>query len=645
MRSMEGGRIEPLGHDLKLGRGGIREIEFFAQTHQLIWGGKEHRLRVIPTCDVLRTLADMGRIPSRVADAFISAYRFLRRAEHRVQMTRDEQTHSLPQDPRAFGILARFLGYREEGSFVCELVEQLQKVEQYYTELFELPLEVTSRGAPDPDAAETLARLKRLGFAHPGAAAAVLARWQREAYPVVSDPRSRELLDSLTPALLTAMLGTMEPDLALERFDHLLSRLPDGLQMFALFQANLHVMEHVAEIMVCAPAIAERVTERPALFEALLEGEADPVVPDRPGLEEEVHRHLESGGVEDDTLSRLHAWLDATDLRILTHILFRRLDPLDEPAVRRDAIDCALEALLTRTAATFGVSHGHVEGAEYALLVVDRAGSGHSSIVSDRDLVLVHTAREESTSDGGAPLDAPAYYEGLLRCLGGPGGGEGSAETRASSLLPPDAGGALRWVCTLAEFERHCTESTSLPERTALLRTRVAAGGDGIAEQIRDTIRNALRAPREATEPSESIGAEARSEDYWQALRPRGGLPDLEEFVQRLQVLGTAETPQLSDCDTGNAIHLLSEGHLLTSEDAGPLLETWRLAVRIRALRGLVSEDVEMDGLPVGLRARFARAAGVDSFDDLGMRLEAAAAAVHDIRARPRNPPSGPMAR
>ena len=178
---------------------------------------------------------------------------------------------------------------------------------------------------------ETLVRLRRLGFANPEAAAAVLGRWKNEPYAVVRDPRSRDFLDTLTPALLTAMLGTVDPDLALERFDHLLSCLPDGLQMFALFQANLHVMENVAEMMICAPAIAERLAERPALFQALIESEADPVVPDRTALEEDLDRQLESAGNEADTLSRLRIWVEATELRILAHTLFRRLDPLDEP--------------------------------------------------------------------------------------------------------------------------------------------------------------------------------------------------------------------------------------------------------------------------------------------------------------------------
>ena len=629
-----GGRIQPRGHDLKLGRGGIREIEFFAQTHQLIWGGKDRRLRVIPTCDVLRALADINRIPSRVAEGFISAYRFLRRAEHRVQMTRDEQTHALPEAPEAFAVLARFFGYPEEGAFVSDLVDHLQEVEQYYTELFEVPLEVTSGGAPDPEAEETLARLRRLGFANPGAATAVLGRWKKEPYPVVSDPRSRELLDSLTPALLTAMLGTVEPDRALERFDHLLSCLPDGLQMFSLFQANLHVMENVAEMMVCAPAIAERVAERPDLFQALLESEADGVAPDRSGLAEDLDQHLESAAGEGDTLSRLRAWVEATDLRILAHILFRRLDPLDEPALRDDAIDCALAALLTRSVAAHRASHGRIGTADCAVLVVDRLGARNTSIISDRDIVLIHDAPEGGESDGEAPLGAPAYFEGLVRRLVQLGGGEGGKETAHPGFRPPAGAGALRWVTSLAAFERYCSESASPPVRMTLIRARVAAGGEGTAKRVREVVRRTLCAPYDRGEMPFPSNAELGSEAYWHALRHRGGLPDLEEFVHGFQVYGAAESPALVDCDTGEAIRRLGDAGLLSPKESRGLLDTWRLGVRIRALRGLVSEDVEWEDLPAGLHSRFADAAEVAQLPELGARLECAASEVREIRAR-----------
>ena len=636
-----GGRIEPRGHDLKLGRGGIREIEFFAQTHQLVWGGKDRRLRVIPTCEVLRVLSDINRIPRRVADGFVSAYRFLRRAEHRVQMTRDEQTHALPEDAESFGVLARFLGYPDEGSFVTDLVEHLQEVEQYYTELYELPLEVTSGGAPDPEAEETLARLRRLGFANPGAATAVLGRWKQEPYPVVRDPRSRELLDSLTPALLTAMLGTVEPDLALERFDHLLSCLPDGLQMFSLFQANLHVMEHVAEMMVCAPAIAERVAERPSLFQALLESEADGIVPDRTGLEEDLDRHLESSGEGEDLLPGLRGWVEAAELRLLAHTLFRRLDPLHEPALRNYPIDCALRVLLARSIGATRSAYGRIEAAECALLVTDRPGTRNASIVSDRSLVLIHDSPEHVESDGETPLSASAYYEGLLRRLVELGGGEGGRETSHPGF-PPSAGkGAMRWASSLSAFERYCNENPIPSVRMALLRTRVAAGGEGIARRVREIVRRTLTAPCDAGEVDAITGAEAQSEDYWHALRHRGGLADLENFVQGLQALGCPVNPHLADCDIGDAIPRLENEAMLSAEEAFVLLDTWRLGVRVRALRGLVSEDVEIADPPAGLHSRFADAAGVATFAELGARLERAETQVRQILARCRIPNPG----
>ncbi len=629
-----GASIHPHGHDLKLGRGGIREIEFFAQTLQLIWGGKDRNLRVIPTCEVLRTLADTGRIPERVADGFIAAYRFLRRAEHRVQMTRDEQTHALPEDPVAFGILARFLGYAGEEAFVSRLVDHLQEVERHYTELFELPLEVTSGGAPDPDAAETLARLERLGFAHPGAAAAVLARWKRDGYPALREPRSRELLDALTPALLTAMMGTWDPDRALERFDHLLSQLPDALQMLALFQANLHVMENIAEIMVSAPAVAEQLAERPALFEALLESETDPTVPDRAGLEEDLLLRLEPAGDDEDPLSRLHFWADATDLRILAHVLFRRLDPLDEPALREVAGDCVLRALLARVAAAFAADHGRIDGAQCALLVLNRPGTRNTSIASGRDLVLIHDAPGNLVSDGDEPLAAPDYYRALLRRLGGSAdGGRGEGDRRAG-LLPPDGASVVRWATGIAAFERYCAEQASLPERTALIRSRIPAGDEDIVARVRETVDRVLRTPRDGEGGNGGTVSFPCAESWWRALRHRGGLPELESFVQDLQARWAPEHPELVTGDTAEAIRRLSRVALLARDDARSLIDTWRLGVRVRALRGLVSEDVEMEDVPEGLHSRFAGAAGVERFRDLEARLERAAAGVREIRAR-----------
>ena len=627
------GRIHPYGHDLKLGRGGIREIEFFAQTHQLVRGGRDPGLRVIPTCDVLRVLADTGRIPGRVADTFSAAYRFLRRAEHRVQMVRDEQTHRLPEDPDAFGTLARFLGYREAGAFMEELVGHLQRVERYYVELFEIPLQVTARGAPDPDAAETLAQLGRMGFTNPGTVAGILARWRSGRYPVVQAPQSRELLDALTPALLTAMLGTTDPELALARFDHLLSRLADGRQAFSLFQANLHVMEGVAEIMVGAPAVAERLAERPALFDGLLESEADPLVPDRAALEQDLALYLDPAADDEDALVRLHRWADLTDLSTRTHILFRRLDPVDEPALRRDAADCVLQALLARATGAFATRHGHIDGAASAILVMERPGALHPSLIPEQGLVLVHDAPQHAESDGETPLAASAYYEGLARRLAALGGETGREDILPAAERPDPEGHAGREVSSLDAFERRLAESTSPGERMALVRTRVAAGDPGLVERLREALRRALCAPHAAEAPASS-GRASDPEGPGEGFEHGGGLVRIEHLVQSLQVRKAPANPQLLSHDTGEAIRLLEAGEVLLPEDAARLLDAWRLGVRIRAARGLVSEDAEMEDLPEALQALFAPETRIASFRDLESRVGEAADEARDALAR-----------
>src|SRR5262249_51449825 len=156
------------GHDIKLGRGGIREIEFFAQTQQLIWGGRQRQLRVASTCAALRRLAASGRIDAATATTLIADYRFLRPVEHRLQMTDDAQIHRLPETPGGIHRLARFLGYRNGDAFALDLHAHLASVEKHYAELFEEepslaePGNLVFTGAEDDP--ETLATLARLGF-------------------------------------------------------------------------------------------------------------------------------------------------------------------------------------------------------------------------------------------------------------------------------------------------------------------------------------------------------------------------------------------------------------------------------------------------------------------------------------------------
>src|SRR5439155_12067192 len=307
-----GSRIAVEGHDIKTGRGGIREIEFFAQTQHLIWGGRLRQLRVAPTCIALRRLAASRRIDERTADTLIADYRFLRRIEHRLQMEEDAQTHRLPADPDGIARLASFLGEPDSDHFVAELRAHLGSVERHYAELFEEapslagPGNLVFTGAEDdPD---TLATLARLGFADPARVAAMVRDWHHGRMRATRSQRAREILTEFVPELLRVFGATAHPDTAALRFDQFLSRLPAGVQLFSLFHANPGLFSLVADIIAEAPLLAESVAQRPALLDAVLTAEFATPLPERTGLAEDLAGVLAGARDFEDTLDLIRRW-------------------------------------------------------------------------------------------------------------------------------------------------------------------------------------------------------------------------------------------------------------------------------------------------------------------------------------------------
>ncbi len=242
-----GGKIAVAEHNIKLGRGGIREIEFFAQTQQLIWGGRMPELRVSGTVAALVALAQAGRISLAAAADLTAAYRFLRGIEHRLQMIDDAQTHSLPHDADGLRRVAIFAGYDSAEAFATELLHQLGTVESHYAHLFEEAPSLSPQGnlvfTGHEDDPETLATLQRMGFADPPAVAAMVRSWHHGRYRAMRSQRARELLTELVPVLLTAFGASPAPDAALRRFDRFLAGLPAGVQLLSLFYRNPALIE------------------------------------------------------------------------------------------------------------------------------------------------------------------------------------------------------------------------------------------------------------------------------------------------------------------------------------------------------------------------------------------------------------------
>ncbi len=294
------GGIGVAGHNIKLGPGGIREIEFFVQTQQLIAGGRQSDLRVRQTLQGLAKLAERGWIKEEVRRDLEAAYLFLRSLEHRLQMIADEQTHELPEDPAQLEVLARFAGFAGTGELAGDLVSTLERVQSHYARLFADMPELTAPGtnmvfAGKEDDPATVELLTKMGYSQPSQVLAAIRGWHHGRYPAVRSPRARELLTEVQPLLVTALADTSDPDSAFANFDTFLAELPAGVQLFSLLRANPSLMRLVADIMGTAPRLARILSRRRRLLDAVLDPGTFTVLPTADDLDTVIAAEIGHG--------------------------------------------------------------------------------------------------------------------------------------------------------------------------------------------------------------------------------------------------------------------------------------------------------------------------------------------------------------
>jgi [glutamine synthetase] adenylyltransferase / [glutamine synthetase]-adenylyl-L-tyrosine phosphorylase len=637
-----GGRIAVQGHDIKTGRGGIREIEFFAQTQQLIWGGRIHELRVGPTCEALRRLAVTGRIDPAASAELIDDYRFLRRLEHRLQMVDDAQTHTLPSNRAGIEHVAVFLGYAQTDDFVADLRAHLASVEKHYAELFEQaptlsgPGNLVFTGAEDDP--ETLCTLSELGFAEPSSVSALVRSWHHGRIRATRSQRAREILTELIPELLRIFGATPHPDAALKRFDQFLSRLAAGVQLFSLFYANPGLLALVAEIMAGAPQLAERLAQRPRLLDAVLtEGFFAPL-PDRIGLAADLEQVLARVRDFEDTLDALRRWAGERKFQTGVQLLRRVLDGAKAGAVLADIAESALAALLPRVKAEFARRHGKVSGGAFAVIGMGRLGSGEMSLASDLDLILIYDAPlGAEMSDGAHSLPIPSYYarlsQRLISAITAPTA-EGNLYAVDMRLRPSGEAGPI--ASQFASFARYQRESAWTWEHMALTRARPVAGDAVLCRRIAEVIETVLRAPRDprklvvaVADMRRRIAEENPRPSPWDLKNRRGGLIDLEFIVQYLMLRKAASHPQILCRGATRALRALCEAGVLSPQAQRELADAAALFRDVHAVLTLLGE-----GSPVTATLRepdaatLARCVEAVDFPNLDADITTAAARV-----------------
>ena len=633
-----GGRIAVEGHDIKIGRGGIREIEFFAQTQQLIWGGRMRELRASPTCEALRRLAAAGRIDPSTAAELIDDYRFLRRLEHRLQMVEDAQTHVLPSDRAGIARIGVFLGYPQADAFVADLLGHLTSVERHYAELFEHAPSLSGPGnlvfTGVEDDPETLRTLSRLGFNKPPPVAALLRGWHHGRLRATRSQRAREILTELVPELLRTFGATPHPDTALLRFDQFLSRLPAGVQFFSLFHANPGLLELVAEIMAGAPRLAEQLAQHPALLDPVLTEGFFAAPPERSALAADLDQVLAVARDYEDTLDGLRRWAGERRFRVGVQLLRRALDGRQTGEILADIAETALAALLPAVEAEFARRHGRVPGGVLAVIGMGRLGSREMTLASDLDLILIYDLPPGSEmSDGPHPLPIASYYARLSQRLIGAitaPTAEGRLYEVDMRLRPSGASGPI--ASNLPSFTRYQRESAWTWEHMALTRARPVAGDPALRMRIADAIgsvlaskRDALRLLVDVADMRRRIANENPRPSLWDLKNRRGGLIDLEFIVQYLQLREAASSPQLLCCGTEQAVRTLAAVGALSPQAQRELLDALALLRHVQALLTLLRDGPADEGaFSEADAATLARCAGAVDFARLDADITAA---------------------
>jgi [glutamine synthetase] adenylyltransferase / [glutamine synthetase]-adenylyl-L-tyrosine phosphorylase len=649
IQAYRGGETVALhGHDIKTGRGGIREIEFFAQTQQLVWGGRDPAFRVPATVPALEALAASGRIPPAVRDEMTECYVFLRTLEHRLQMLDDEQTQKLPTTDAEWRRLSIFMGFADEAAFADRLKRTLDSVAIAYSNLFEEPDAAAASdaapslmfGGPEDDPA-TLAALEGLGYREGAKIANAVRGWHAGRYRCTRTPRARDLLVELAPRIVEAFARTPQPDAGFVRFDRFLEKLPAGVQLFSLFQANPSLIDLAAEIMGTAPRLAEAVATHVHLLDAVLSPGFFSPPPGKAALAASLAAANAQARDFQDRLDIARRWQHELQFQICVQLLKRTLDAEAAGAALSDLADCTLASLLADCQAEFARLHGRLKGASFAVLGLGKLGGRALTATSDLDLVLVyaHPAKLEE-SDGAKPLSPSHYFARLASRFVSAlsvATAEGALYEIDLRLRPQGAKGPL--ASEIGGFSDYVAGEAWTWEHMALTRARFVCGDAGLGARALASIAaarsNRKMAPAklaaEIADMRLRMAGERRAETVWQIKDWRGGLVDVEFLVQHALLASAAKAPDAVDPHLPTAIANLKRKKLLAATDADLLHAAQALYAEIQAvLRLTLDDDLDVANAPAALKTLLAKAAGTVDFSALEAKLSRT---THDVRA------------
>lgn len=619
------------GCDIKLSPGGIREIELFVQTRQLIMGGRLPVLRDPTTLGGLAALQDEGIIDAAMCEAQTNAYIAHRNVEHRLQMIGDNQTHTIPLDENARARVAALDGYADRQAWENAIAERLASVHEITEGFFEA-------GARDPVAPRKVAldenSMAALGFGNPQEASRLVERWRDGGTIATEVERARRLYVSLEAEIVELLGRADDPDAAIIEFDRFLSGLPAGVQVFSMFRANRHLLEHVIDIFTTAPRLAGLLGRWPQTMDAILVEDFFKSLPSREWLEADLHIRIGDTDDYERVLAISRIWAREIRFRVAVQVLSGALDEIEAGEAFSMIAETVVNGLVPLVIERFASKHGPVPGRGMAVIAMGKLGTREMTAKSDLDLIVVYDSLEQRWEDAAIPPST--YFTRLTRSLIA----ALSAETPEGRLYPIDmrlrpSGRNGPVAVSLSAFQDHQTKHAWVWEHLALMRGRVVCGSPSLVADIERIINTTLAARKNDPRVIEEARGmrdklvDAHREDranHWSLKYTAGGLMEIEFLAQTgglLNGLGFGKPAR-------DILPLMADVGWIDAEDATALASALRMQTRLQQIKCVALEGSE-DSLEFGGRLKrfMAQENGTTDFDNLqeSLRLEQEGAA------------------
>jgi [glutamine synthetase] adenylyltransferase / [glutamine synthetase]-adenylyl-L-tyrosine phosphorylase len=601
------GPIMVAGHNMKLGAGGIREIEFFTQTRQLIAGGRDPALRDRTTTGGLAALAAKGWVPEAVASELTAHYRAHREVEHRLQMVNDTQTHQMPATDEGVARIAAFCG-QDPASFRAGLLDRLQATDRL-TEGFFAP-------AAADDGPELSATSRK-----------VTDGWS--SYPALRSDRAQAIFRRLRPRLLTQLQRAANPDEALVALDGFLAGLPAGVQIFALFEANPTLVELIVDIAGTSPTLARYLSRNAAVLDGVIGGTFFGAWPGMAPLGALLGARLAQVADYEGKLDAARRWMKEWHFRVGVHHLRGLIDGAEAGKQYADLAEAVISVIWATVAQDFTRKHGAMPGRGAVVVGMGSLGARRLNAGSDLDLIVIYDAVEVETSDGPRPLPTRSYYARLTQALVTaltaqmPEGRLYEVDMR---LRPSGRQGPV--ATSLHSFTTYQETEAWTWEHLALTRARALAGDLGLMAEVEAFRRRLLALKGQGPAVRADVAAmrdrlqSAKPADgQWEAKNGPGRMLDIELCAEMLALIAGSPARSVERQIAAG------QGSILSEPDATALLQGYRLMWQLHSgARLLTDSPLDMTTVGEGGRAFLLRETGAPDTASLSARLKAAVA-------------------